>query len=379
MFIFKTYKEYDVLNTLSESDKCVVLSARSKTNGEQVVIRVIYNAAAGVLESLPQVTSPYVTQILEVIQDESDVVVIEKFVNGITVRQLLDGEGQLTEAEALPFFEQLCQALAVIHREGIIHRDIKPSNIMLRDKTAVLIDFDVARKHDPRQSEDTVYMGTKGYAAPEQYGFSQTDGRSDIYSLGVVIKEMLGNNFNTSVYKNIIEKCTRFDPLNRYQTVDEILADLRRFTIKTPVLKTRSKRRSRRSVFKIIGYSCIGLFLIAVIYAVASGIYSGHNNETSSSEPGDERTLETFRNAYTEAGIVLENENIPLFKLIGAKNGIIFYIDGQKVAIYEYVSEKAAERAKKRIALFGDWPTNGKFALETSNEKATAVFNSVGR
>jgi hypothetical protein len=92
-----------------------------------------------------------------------------------------------------------------------------------------------------------------------------------------------------------------------------------------------------------------------------------------SSGSKDERTLETFKTAYTQAGVVLENEDVPLFQMIGAKDGILFYTDGQKVAIYEFETEKAL----KDSTLIADWPANGRFALETSDEEAIAIFNGV--
>ena len=92
-----------------------------------------------------------------------------------------------------------------------------------------------------------------------------------------------------------------------------------------------------------------------------------------SSGSKDKRTLETFKKAYTDAGMVLENEDVPLFKMIGAKDGILFYTDGQKVAVYEFETEKAL----KDSALISGWPANGRFALETSNAEAITVFNGV--
>lgn len=92
-----------------------------------------------------------------------------------------------------------------------------------------------------------------------------------------------------------------------------------------------------------------------------------------SSNSKDGRTIETFKAAYTQAGVSLENEDVPLFELIGAKGGILFYIDGEKVAIYEFETEKAL----KDVALIVNWSTNGRFALETSNAEAITIFNGV--
>lgn len=108
----------------------------------------------------------------------------------------------------------------------------------------------------------------------------------------------------------------------------------------------------------------IAIFLALILILSLAACSSGSK---------DDRTLETFKKAYTEAGVVLENEDVSLFEMIGAKDGILFYIDGQKVAIYEFKTEEAL----KDSALIANWPTNGRFSLETSNEEAITIFNGV--
>ena len=85
----------------------------------------------------------------------------------------------------------MCKALWVLHSLGAVHRDVKPENIILRGSEAVLIDFDAARLYKPEESGDTQVLGTTGFAAPEQYGLSQTDRRADIYAVGILMNVML--------------------------------------------------------------------------------------------------------------------------------------------------------------------------------------------
>ena len=122
----------------------------------------------------------------------------------------------------------ICRGLWVLHSLGAVHRDVKPENILLRGKDAVLIDFDASRVMVPEQSADTVVLGTTGYAAPEQYGLSQTDGRTDIYSLGVTMNVMLtgrhpSQKLASGAMGRIIQRCTMMAPEKRYQTVLDLM------------------------------------------------------------------------------------------------------------------------------------------------------------
>lgn len=118
---------------------------------------------------------------------------------------------------------EMCSALMSLHEENVIHRDIKPSNIILCDNGHIkLIDFDAARVKKPVTDKDTRFVGTDGFAPPEQYGFTQTDERSDIYALGVTIKLLLGESFSRAHYRHVIEKCTRFNPEQRYRSVKAV-------------------------------------------------------------------------------------------------------------------------------------------------------------
>ena len=105
-----------------------------------------------------------------------------------------------------------------------VHRDIKPENVILRGGDAVLIDFDAARIHKPQAETDTQVLGTTGFAAPEQYGLGQSDARTDIYSLGVLMNVMLtGQHPSKKLAEGrigrIIQRCTQVNPAKRYQTV----------------------------------------------------------------------------------------------------------------------------------------------------------------
>ena len=152
---------------------------------------------------------------------------------GDTLAFLLEG-GTLSAPEARRITGQICRALYVLHSLGAVHRDVKPENILLRGEEAVLIDFDASRIYHsdaPELTMDTMILGTTGYAAPEQYGLSQTDPRADIYSLGVVLNVMLtgehpSRRLASGRLGRVVQRCTMMSPRQRYQSVLDLLAEL---------------------------------------------------------------------------------------------------------------------------------------------------------
>lgn len=166
------------------------------------------------LKKLSGVHSPYVAEIVEY----DDEYVYLEYAEGTSL-----SERGAPSSLLYSIFCELCSGLAALHSAGIIHRDIKPSNIILCDNGHIkIIDFDAARIRKPEADKDTVFIGTDGFAPPEQYGFTQTDERSDIYSLGITMKVLLGENYQHSRYRRVIEKCARFSPELRYKSAEKV-------------------------------------------------------------------------------------------------------------------------------------------------------------
>lgn len=174
---------------------------------------------------------PSLPKVLSIEATAKSLTVVEEYIPGRTLQQVIDQRQGADEEAVFALGRDICAALQVIHSmtPPVIHRDIKPSNIILSDSGRyVLIDFDASRRFAEEAAEDTVLLGTFGYAAPEQYGFSQTDARSDIFSLGATMYEYrtgLPYGKNADVpgrLGDIISKCTRFDPKDRYQTAGEL-------------------------------------------------------------------------------------------------------------------------------------------------------------
>lgn len=156
---------------------------------------------------------------------------IRSYVEGTPLSEYA-AEQELSQDEIVRICLQLADILIYLHEQTppVIHRDIKPANIIIKeDGSVVLIDFDIARTFKYGDDTDTVFFGTKGYASPEQYGFTQTDRRSDIYSFGVLLRFLLTDsvreNKKIRLYpplRKIIDRCTAFAPEDRYQNMQQV-------------------------------------------------------------------------------------------------------------------------------------------------------------
>ena len=170
-------------------------------------------------EQLRKLSSPYLPKIYDVLPGEEETIIWEEYIQGNSLEQVPATEKQVTK-----WLIELCKVLWLLHSNHILHRDIKPSNILLGgDGHIRLIDFDAAREEKKYAENDTCMIGTRGYAAPEQYGYSQTDERTDIYAFGVTAQELLGKAAEKLRWKRILKKCTQFAPKKRYRHVWQII------------------------------------------------------------------------------------------------------------------------------------------------------------
>ena len=165
---------------------------------------------------------PLIPRVLYCIEDGDETVVVEEYVQGESLLDRIGRKAYLSERETESVLLQLCEGLDEIHAQGIIHRDIKPSNLILQSGGIIrLIDFDAARTVKEHSGEDTMHLGTRGYAPPEQFGYGQTDARSDIYSIGITMRKALPEEYDGYLAK-IFAKCTEIDPDRRYRNLQEL-------------------------------------------------------------------------------------------------------------------------------------------------------------
>lgn len=225
-FLEAVTTEYDTLHVLKRSPRGTVSVVRHKKSGTRYVFRR-YSGSGEVYRRLLPVLCPHLPQIMEAAEQDGQTAVLEEYVQGDTLAELLTG-ARLTEREARQVTMQLCQALHVLHSMGAVHRDVKPENVILRGSDAVLIDFDAARIYKDESESDTQVLGTTGFAAPEQYGIFQSDERADIFSLGVLLNIMLtgkhpSREMAAGKMGRIVRKCTMTAPEQRYQSARALM------------------------------------------------------------------------------------------------------------------------------------------------------------
>ncbi len=196
----------------------------------------------------------------------------EERIDGICLQEMIDGGERFSPQRAVETVRQVCEALQTLHSIGIVHRDVKPEHIMMSaDGKIYLIDLDAAVRLAPEKenNRDTVLLGTAVYAAPEQFGLTRSDARTDIFALGITLNIMLtGKHPAVEQYAGkdlapIIAKCTEMNPQRRYQNVGELMEDLRNV-----VFLEYRKKKSRRikaglavvcaCVLALIGYFVYG-------------------------------------------------------------------------------------------------------------------------
>lgn len=209
--------EYEEIKLIKQSEKSMVYLVRER-EGEQVYVRKILKGRHSIYQMLQDCPHPCLPKLHHVVVGEDSTTVVEEYIQGQTC-----GSALLPGKQLHSVVRQLCSVLEFLHGKGIIHRDIKPSNILLtEDGRLYLIDFDAARMPKEDQEQDTRLLGTRGFAPPEQYGFSQTDERTDIYALGATLQKILGEKAQKMRFKKIIRKCMNLDPDRRYQSVRQV-------------------------------------------------------------------------------------------------------------------------------------------------------------
>lgn len=281
---------YRILDTVGKGGMSTVYKAEHLRLGTVWAVKQVsknqkakfdFLAEANILKKLKH---PMLPKIVDIFEDENFLYVVEDFVEGENLENILKRQKRFDEKTGIVWFKQIAECLGYLHSQKpnpIIYRDMKPSNIMIQpDGSLKLIDFGIAREYKEESVADTTFIGTKGYAAPEQAGKSQSDARTDIYSLGVTMYHILSGkspyeppysfvpirqlNSELSVgIEMIIDRCVQQEPENRYNNTRELIEDLNHiYRYDEEYQKIKHKEKMRKVKLIIMSFCSICMILL---------------------------------------------------------------------------------------------------------------------
>ncbi len=258
---------YELLELIGSGGMAMVYKAKCHRLNRLVAVKVLKSDFASDADfrrrfydesqAIAMLSHPNIVSVYDVSRSSPEYIVME-LIDGITLKQYMERRGQLNWREALHFITQIMKGLSHAHSRGIVHRDIKPQNIMvLRDGSVKVTDFGIASLSNSANTMTQEALGSVHYISPEQAKGNRPDARSDIYSAGVVLYEMLTNRLpfegdnavsvaiqhlssvplspreiNPEVPETLEKICMKAmasDISRRYQTADEMLVDLEEF------------------------------------------------------------------------------------------------------------------------------------------------------
>ncbi len=262
-------------------------------------------ARRNVWSALTECSSPRLPRVEATYELPEHFVVVYDFVPGRSLSKVIETDGPLTPEGATSLAIELCEAAEELHRHGIVHRDISPNNIVVAADGAHLIDLGIARMRVEGASKDTTSLGTWGFASPEQYGFAQTDARSDVYSIGRILgfaltgvrpddeayEQVLKKNLDNAPAKLVhaITRACSFEPSARFQSATEMAevlagssqpkddgapsgANQQADKVKAATRTHNQKHNPEKTGVQVLGSFLLKLILIA---AVLAGLLAG--------------------------------------------------------------------------------------------------------
>lgn len=218
--------QYTEIETISTKKRMRLV--KDQISGQIFVSREVPHSMAVFYFALKQIRHRNLVQIYEIHNLADSCIIIEEYVNGIGLDLLLEREGTFSEETAIHYTTELCNAIQALHEKKLVHRNVSLANIRITtDGILKLMNFDCVRHIANNKSRDTVLLGTVGYAAPEQFGFYESDNRTDIYAVGVLLNQMLTGELplqkpyaGNCKIALLIARCTELDKQKRIFTVE---------------------------------------------------------------------------------------------------------------------------------------------------------------
>ncbi len=235
-------RDYEAMECLAFHDGTETLLAKQRTTGKLRVAKCYSDKSllsrCGEAALLKSLSHPGLPAFIGEYENNDMVCVVREYIEGQTLDMFAAHQKRLSQEQCADILTKLCDILTYLHTRTppVIHRDIKPQNIVIaQDGSIKLIDFGISRVFDETADTDTVCFGTRKFAAPEQYGFSQTDARADIFSAGVLLCFLLTGETDTAAaldkiknprLRSIVKRSTAFAPAQRYKSAAQMKAAL---------------------------------------------------------------------------------------------------------------------------------------------------------
>lgn len=348
--------KYEILKEIGKGGMSVVYLAMDNRLNKQWAVKVLQRQGIGknnevIINKVPDDTElmkrldhPAIPRIVDIIDKEDDpqIYIVMDYVEGESLDKILDEFGAQPQDLVIDWAKQICDTLSYLHSQKppIIYRDMKPANIMLKPEGNIkLIDFGIAREYKEQSLADTTALGTRGYASPEHFG-GRTDARSDIYTLGMTMHHLLTGadprpknyeyipirEYNpelSSGLEHIIDKCTAWDPDDRYQNCNELMYDLEHYE---EIDDNFKKMQKNKLLTFIISF---GLAIVFLIVGVTANFMVGHQYDNMIAVSG---SYDDKIQSYYEAVDVSPDDTRAYSKILDAyeENGKFGQSESQK-------------------------------------------------
>ncbi len=341
-------KKYEILKKIGQGGMSVVYLAMDKRLNKQWAIKeikkegsrknneIIVQSLIAEANLMKKLDHPSLPRIVDIIDTGETIYVVMDYIEGEPLDRIINENGAQPQERVIDWAKQLCDVLHYLHSQKppIIYRDMKPANVMLKPEGNLkVIDFGIAREYKEENLADTVSLGTKGYAAPEQFGGKgQTDARTDIYCLGVTLYHLVtGKNpceppyelypirqWNPSLsggLERIIQKCTQLNPEDRYQSCAEMMYDLDHYERVDDDYK--NKQKGKLKAFIISSTLCF-FMLISGFTGKLLAIKEKNNNYLDKINISASTDYKSKINTYKEAIALIGSDPRGYHKLLEA-------------------------------------------------------------
>lgn len=331
--------KYEILKLIGQGGMSRVYLAMDKRLNKQWAVKeiekrvrdknneVVIQSAIKEANMIKQLDHPSIVRIVDIIDSGDVIYIIEDYIEGETLSSLVEHGGAQPQEAVIDWAKQICGALEYLHTRtpAIIYRDMKPANVMLKpDGTIKIIDFGIAREYKTQNTADTVCLGTKGYAAPEQFGGKgQTDARTDIYCLGVTLYHLVtGQDPSEPPYEiypirrwnprlsagleAIIQKCTQLDPEQRYQSCAELLYVLNHYEEYSEAYRMGQKKKLYAFCAALAGSA---VFALVGVFGLTMRVHTNNEDYDMNVERAEKAASAEEKVSYYENAVSIKPEN----------------------------------------------------------------------